>query len=274
MGEAPAIGTLDTNFGAGNVLFSDAAEASGSGIPVEWGRLSTVHIVAPTNTYVDASLGWTDARLAFVEYPELAQPFGGALTTNPTEALHVTPAEYALVFTRGRLVDDSGRIVATESPRYHWVFLPREVRSVRCVGFCVVAAQTTSLPDAPLDPAPHESEPVAFQAPMPWLVTAVLPAGEKPLLRYDVTYDSMWDAYYAGALLPHVRIDGIVNGWLVPRRARSTRVFIIEIGAALIALSELVSAAWIFLVIYYALRTNAAMRADRIEATAKSDSPI
>ncbi len=271
VGDFPAVGTLDSNFGAGNVLFGDARHVRGNSIPPSWQTFGPVNAVSPGNLFVDASTGWVDARLAFVEAPELAQPYGGALTTNPIATLAVSSSEYALVFVRGHLLSTHGEVVAATMPGYQWVFVPPDARALTCAGLCVVAAETVRLPSAPLDPPAHASEGIDFRSPIPWLVFADLPAGSAPLLRYDVTYDDGWTAIYAGSVLPHLRIDGAVNGWLVPERTRPTAIVLIERGAAITTLAELASAIAICCLALYAFRTRAAARALPIAVTATSD---
>jgi hypothetical protein len=271
LGPLPQVGTLASNFGAGNVLFGDARDVAGSGVPASWRAFAPITIVSPGNRFVDASTGWVDARLAFLEAPELAQPYGGALTTNDTSELSVTPSEFALVFVHGSLLAANGSTLATTERGYRWISVPQGVASVRCRGLCVVAAESEHVPSAPLDPPTNPQEAVAFQTPVPWLVTATLPSGSSHLLRYGVTYDDAWTAYFDGGMLPHVRIDGVVNGWIVPPRNRSTQIVLVERGAALTTLSEILSALAFAIVLTYALRGRETVRAFQIDATAKSD---
>jgi len=145
---------------------------------------------------------------------------------------------------------------------------------VTCSGLCVVAAEAAGIPDAPLDPPSRPAEGVPFRTPIPWLVAASLPVGTLPLLRYNVTFDSKWLAIYGGSILPHVRIDGAVNGWLVPARSRPTSVFLIEVGAALTTLSEIAASLGIGFLMLYALRKRKGARALPIAATATSERTI
>ncbi len=288
LGPFPAVGTLASNVGAGNVLFADARDAAGAGVPAAWHAFGPVLPVTPGNAFVRASDGWVDARLAFVEDPELAQSYGGAVTTNNFATLGVVPSTYALVLVRGTLsaatpqAKPTGVALAMNTAGFRWIFIPSDVRAVRCSGLCVVAAQAAHLPDVPLNPPELRSMAVSFSASVPWLVTASVPAGADPLLRYNVTYDAKWIALYRSVLLPHVRIDGAVNGWLVPPRTSAEPVLLLEAGAALVALSEIVSVALVALLLYrcFAVRAGSravrprvdATRALRTDATARSDS--
>ena len=323
LGASPAIASLASNVGAGNVLFADAREATGTGVPAAWHAFDPVRAVIPGNAFVRAADGWVDARLAFVEDPELAQTYGGAVTTNSLATLRVAPGAYALVLVRGTLSsapdassiadasstpdtssvtnassiphtsstsvassaavpEKNGAALAANTTGFRWIFIPNDVRAVRCSGLCVVAVQAAHVPDVPLNPPSQRSVAVDFAAQSPWLITATLPMGTDPLLRYNVTYDAKWIALYHNALLPHVRIDGAVNGWLAPPRTSAEHVLLLESGAASIALSEIASVALVAFLFYrcFALPANsravrprvAATRALRTDATARSDS--
>jgi hypothetical protein len=148
------------------------------------------------------------------------------------------------------------------------------VNAVRCLGLCVVAAETTLVPKEPLDPPSQPSAGVEFASPIPWIVRAELPTGSAPLLRYNVTFDRKWVAIFSGAILPHMRIDGAVNGWIVPMRARPTTVYLIETGAAMTTLSEVVAVGVFGLVSLYALRRRATARTFPIDATASRETTM
>ena len=98
-------------------------------------------------------------------------------------------------------------------------------------------------PPLPLNPPAHAFSGLPFQALTPWLAWAKLPRGGTQLLRYNVAYDSHWTALYDTRRLAHVRVDGIVNGWIVPPRSRDGTVLLIEKGAAATSLAEVVCVA-------------------------------
>jgi len=125
LGAFPFVGTLDSNVGAGNVLFGDAREATGSLVPAAWRAFDRVRAVRPDIDFVRAADGWVDARLAFVEDPDLAQPYGGAVTTDSAAALSVVPGMYALVFVRGKLSGQNGDTLVAADGGYRWVSCPR-----------------------------------------------------------------------------------------------------------------------------------------------------
>jgi hypothetical protein len=273
VGGFPAIGTLDANFGAGNVFFGDARGVTGAFAPPGWRDFAVVRAIEPDNVFVSAADGWVDARLAFVEDPDLAQPYGGAVTTNASATLPVVPG-FALVFARGALLARDGTPIVTNSGGYRWVAVHENVRAVRCAGLCVVAAEAAQVPSAPLDPPSQHSEGVAFSTPIPWFVSAELPAGSLPLLRYNVRFDPKWAAFFDGTALPHLRIDGAVNGWLVPPRAHAAKVYLIETGAALTTLSEIVAVTIVCSLVFYALRNPTKESAFAIDPTASNETTM
>jgi hypothetical protein len=91
----------------------------------------------------------------------------------------------------------------------------------------------------PLEPLPQPAQPVNFRTLLPWLVVADVGAGNVATLRYDVTYDRHWSAYLDRTALPHLRIDGVVNGWIAPDRRSESTVVLVEWGAAITTLLEL-----------------------------------
>lgn len=234
----PTVGTLDARVGGGNIFFGDAAVARGPLVPAAWRRLSPLLRVPVPRQEVHASDGWVDARLAFTQHPDLAQSLGGALTTNPGAQLAVHGALPALVFVEGTLRASDGRAIATTTNGYRWVSVPAGVTRVICAGLCVVAAQGHP-PAAPLEPPAHRARGLAFRQVLPWLAVATVPPGAAGALRYNVAYDDHWSAYLGGTRLTHVRLDGVVNGWLVPSRGDARRLILIETTAAVQLLAEI-----------------------------------
>ncbi len=235
----PEVGVLDARVGDGNIFFADAADVHGRLVPGSWRGLGTVARVTAPNEETHADRAWVDARLAFAQRPELAQSLGGALTTDPHAVLPVLGGLSALVFVEGALRSADGLMLAGSTHGYRWISVPQRVRGVACAGLCVVAAQGNP-PPAPLEPPPRPARGVPFEAITPWLVVAQLPAGESGALRYNTAYDAHWAAYLAGTSLTHLRLDGSINGWLVPPRTGVRPLVLIELTAASELLAELV----------------------------------
>jgi hypothetical protein len=249
----PRVGTLDTNIGAGNVFFGDARIARGPGVPADWANYSpVVPIVAPSR-FADARQGWVDARLGFLSAPQLGQPFGGAMTLDSDALLAVHPDLDALVYVRGTLYSADGRKL-TGSTGYRWIAIPTGVNAVRCSGLCVVALQGMP-PQLPSNPAGGPVTAVPFRQLTTWLASATIPPGPARLLRYNVAYEDLWIARSDGVELAHVRVDGIVNGWILPALDHRQNVVIIEIGALATACAELFAVLGLIVIILVEVRS-------------------
>ena len=235
----PKIGTNIVHVGSGNVQAGDAGPLCAYAREPGCDASPPSPITAP-NLYVEAKDGWVDARLAFLEEPELAQNYGGAITTNSEALLSLVGGEDALVSVAGRLTNaDGSRVLDRGGTSYHWIAIPQDTDAVRCFGRCVVAAQMISGQSLPLEPPPQPAQAVNFRTLLPWLVIAHVGAGGVATLRYDVTYDRHWSAYLDRIALPHLRIDGVVNGWIAPDRRTDATVVLVEWGAAITTLLEL-----------------------------------
>ena len=234
----PQIGTLDARIGSGDIFFGDAAQARGPLVPAEWRRLGRIVPVVAPNRETKAARAWVDARFAFAQRPDLAQSLGGALTTSSDTVLPVVGGLPALVFVQGVLRADDGWLLARATGGYRWIAVPQRVTGVTCLGLCVVAAQGNP-PQAPLEPAARPARGLSFRAITPWLVVAEVPRGAPGALRYNTAYDARWMAYLAATRLTHLRLDGAVNGWLVPSRGATERLVLVEETSAAEVIAEL-----------------------------------
>jgi hypothetical protein len=226
----PRLCSLCARTGDGNVFFGDRA-AFGALLPASLPATAARLIpVAGPRRGVDAESGWIDARLAFARNPGLGQAFGGAFTRGRAP-LDVTGAAAVLVAVRGRLLDGSGRVVAADTHGYAWIRLtPSRAGasgSLRCVGACAVAMSGDAGGIAPEAPPPPFRAATATTV-TPWLISVLVPAGSEPVLRFLTGYDRGWIALAGTTLLPHVRLDATLNGWLLPARAARRRVILIH----------------------------------------------
>jgi hypothetical protein len=196
--------------------------------------------IAPQSDALRASSGWVDARLAFSQRPDLAQALGGTITTNQQARLPVRGGLAALVFVEGRLLANGVRTIMPLAHGYHWVSIGSDVAFVTCSGLCVLAAQGRP-PATPLEPPGHAGREIAFTQILPWFATAAIPPGSLGTLRYNVAYDDRWSAYLDHRSLTHIRLDGVVNGWLLPARTRPQPLILIETVAAAQFLLELLA---------------------------------
>ena len=251
----PQLATLATDLAASNILFADARAAFGDDVPRAWAREPPALPVEADTTFVRASKAWVNVSLTFAEAPELAQSYGGAITTDPIARLRVVPG-YALVFVRGLLIDQTGRRLVESSGGYRWIAIPARTRTVRCLGTCVVAVERSGPTNAPLDSPARPLRDVPFVAFAPWFVTAAVPPGRERLLRYNVAYDPHWVAFVNSRPLTHVVIDGAINGWLLAPRANSTTAVLVETSALAITCAEAIGIVVALVAIVIALRSG------------------
>ncbi len=240
----PGIDLTGTHIGAGNVFFGDAATALDTAWPSAWRAFGRVGAVRPPKIEANPALDWVDARLLFLAFPDLAQPFGGAATTSTRLLPLETGARHVLANVDGYLDDDRGRpVVATSTGGYRWLALPPGARGVRCAGRCVVAL-TGDPPVGVAVAGTRAGRPVEAARVLPWLAGAVLPPlGASAVVRLNERFDAHWVAIQGWAALPHVRLDATVNGWLVPP-GNARRVYFVDVQAAIQAALEAAGVAW------------------------------
>ncbi len=250
----PAVGTVVDELGAGAVLFSDAAQARGAQVPPSWLGYRALVPVSASGRYVDAALGWVDARLAFESAPQLGQALGGAATMSSQDFLQLRAGVPALVFVEGALRDQDGALISSSTSGYQWMILAASTSAVRCDGLCAIAAQ--GYPPAGLPANPQAAAPIAVTAAevTPWAIRATIPAGPQAMLRLNDAFDRGWVAQLSGGRLPHVRVDTTVNGWLLPSRSAAQQVLLIHWPAAVEAALEIVGVAWLFAIAILAAR--------------------
>ena len=233
----PAV-AIANHVGAGAIFFGDAA------------NFAAPRIVQPSQRYVHASDGWVDARLGFAAAPELAQPFGGALTTSDGE-LQALPGggRMLLVYVRGRLLASDGRTLSASTAKLAWISVPPGISAVRCRGLCEVVMQGDVPPGIGDDvPEPAALRVTAHQI-TPWLVAVSLPPGAAGALRYNVRYDEHWECWGCPAGTAHAPIDATVNGWFVAARAAPIEIHLVERAAMLQTIAQVAGLAWIIIVL-------------------------
>jgi hypothetical protein len=219
--------------GACDVFFGDAS------------GYAPIHAVIAKSDSIDPRTAWIDARLAFAESPWLAQGIGGALTQSGVP-FRVEAESWLLVYVRGRLNASGGRTLARSRGAFAWLRIPAGVASVQCVGLCELIAQTQRIPSVPLDLPPARTRALEFRSLAPWLYVIRRDADSAQLLRLNERYDPAWIAIAEGRVLPHVRIDLSVNGWILG--ASSGRVILVQLTALLQLVAEvlgIVCALWL-----------------------------
>ena len=251
---SPVVASVADELGAGAVLFSDAANVRGLGVPPTWATFRPLIPVSAIGSYVDAAAGWVDARLAFQSVPRISQALGGAATTSSRELLHVSAGIPALAFVEGRLLAQDGSLITGTTRGYRWIALSALTNAVRCLGLCAIAAQ--GYPPADARPNPRAARAIALAANVrtPWLIQAATPSGPSAMLRLNDAFDRGWLAVEKGASLPHVRVDAAVNGWFLPQRSTTETITLVHWPAAVEALLELCGVAWLLALAGVAIR--------------------
>jgi hypothetical protein len=222
--EAPHIVLLANRLGACNIFFGDDA------------RYARVRPLAAANDSLDARTAWIDARLAFGQRPSLAQAIGGTLTQSHLP-YPVQPGSWLLAYVHGLLRDPTGRILTLSPGGFRWISIPASVEAVECVGLCELVAESRALPELPLTMAATRTWACDFRKLAPWLYAVRCPIRPAQLLRLNERYDPAWVAIDAWRVLPHLRVDMTVNGWLYQRS--SNTVILIQATSLLQLIAEI-----------------------------------
>ena len=257
------VGTLVNRPGSGAIFYGDLYGHDSVARRLRL-RVSRPVAVVPPNNSLSAAEAWVDARIATWAQPETGQPFGGALTTNPDAVLPISGGDSVLAWVQGTLRSADGTTIyrASASKGYSWVQLPPWVSGLRCLGECIVALQGSPPPHLPLNPPPLRSTALSLHQYLPWLMQARIPHTAAPLLRLNVAFNRHWVALLDWHLLEHVRIDGAVNGWILPPIHRSKFLVLVETTAGLQYVTELLALGWL-LVHFVAGRLRSSSRASR-----------
>lgn len=192
-------------------------------------------IAAPGDS-IDSRAAWIDARLAFAEYPALAQGIGGALTQSALP-LPVEPNAWLLAYVRGALRAPDGRTLARSGGGFDWYPVPADVASVECAGLCELVAQSAQRPRFPFRGPEARTRAFDFRRILPWLYAVNVTAGPSPILRFNERFDRGWLAIAGGRVLRHARIDLSLNGWFLDGRAQP--VLLVQVVALAQAIAEI-----------------------------------
>lgn len=245
LNELPLVGSLANAIGSGNILFSDARAVKSDQVPLQWSRYPDLQPVKTSNLVVNESLDWVDVRFDFAAHPELGQGIGGAVTTSRTSLLKIAGGLRTLMNVNGKLLDQRNRPLTWDTHGYRWIRIPAAVTAVRCLGRCVVAAQSALAVVPALNPPARRFNKVPFDVLAPWLARAAVPANAPAVLRYNVAYSDGWTARMNGAMLPHLRLDAAVNGWLLPRNNDAGVVYVFHRVALAQTIGEAIGVLWV-----------------------------
>ncbi|MFY9718195.1 MAG: hypothetical protein WAK16_00995, partial [Candidatus Cybelea sp.] len=197
---------------------------------------AAVRAVAAQSNSIDARSAWIDARLAFARAPALAQGIGGAVTQS-TLPHAVEPGSWILTFVRGSLSGSDGRNLVTSRGAFAWLSIPSNVTWVSCTGLCELVAESRSFPAIPLGRNAAFTQALPFQQLTPWLYRVRRSPGSSGLVRLNERYDPGWVAVSGWRVLPHLRIDLSVNGWVLADDS-SSDVILVQVTALLQLLAE------------------------------------
>lgn len=232
------------------VFYGDVASLSSHDAPRKWSEMrAPATIEVPVRT-MDPSRDWIDARLDFLADPALGEPFGGAMTDSSSQALSIN-GTYVLASVAGKI---NGKAVFHDSG-YRWYSVP--TRSIVCTGKCVVALQSTTPPPR-LDEsssAIDSGKAVSWRRIAPFLILTSHPCEQ--VLRFNESFDRGWIAVSDGRILPHFRVAGVANAWLIPHGSCGNgSVLIVQVTSVLQAAAELVGLAVFAIVAVLALRSK------------------
>lgn len=178
---------------------------------------------------------WVAANTYFAALPEIAQPYGGVVTSSPTATYTIERAERILIWVNGALSINGSTVSGLREPEFRWIATPPK-SELSCRGVCVVAL-VAHRPDGGVGAyesgVPHYQS-IAFTQVTPWLaLTSELPSNS--LIRFNTRFDSLWIAVTSRGVLEHFRISGAFNGWASEHRHRAV---LIEVYAAIGAVLE------------------------------------
>ncbi len=225
-GTMPAVPTVALTDGVPRIGF-DPQDLLSNSVFLEGSPDASVHTLNTSrNANLDYRKAWIDVSLAAITHPEWATAFGGVITAG--SRLYPLPhaASSILAQTNGRLKTASGRLIATASNHLRWRRLPRRTRSVRCFGTCVLVLAANEMPGHRLPAADWHGTSVREIS--PWAYALDLPASHSVrTLRFAETYTGYWTAILRATTLRHVRLNTILNGWIVPANTGG-RVYLVE----------------------------------------------
>lgn len=223
---APRVVALGSRLNGCDIFFGDAA-----------GGYPKVRPVRAASDSIDARSDWIDARLAFAAVPALAQGIGGVVTQSGVP-FPIEPGAL-LAYVRGRLLDQRGATIASIGRgAFRWIPIPAGVTSLRCAGLCELVAQTQTVPRMEMEGIASPAVALSFSKLAPWLYVvgdAIAPAA---LLRFNARFDRGWIALDRSGIVPHVRVDMAVNGWIF-HDAATGPIVLLQVTSFLQMIAEL-----------------------------------
>lgn len=226
----PQLSTNPQDLFSNAIFFTDATPWSKAFRPFSNGTAS-----------LDLNNRWIDLRFAELSHPQWATAFGGIVTAGKQPVSLPERHAQLLAQVSGRLLNQSSVKIATSTPALHWWNLPPGTTSVHCAGVCalVLLADPPSIPKRV--PTPRWS-PIEYHSLSPWAISATVSAHPRPqTLRFAEAYGPYWLAISNMHILPHVRLNTVLNGWEI-QPGDSSRIIIVEIAALLQFICECLAA--------------------------------
>jgi len=224
---------LDPSVGNDGIFVADAAPVCGA-------CAHAMHVIAIPRTLEDPSGSWVDVADAIVAIPQMWQPLGGAVTSSTLPLMLRTPHSGSLlVRVEGRLTID-GSVARAAPATFTWIAVAAGLHRIVCAGVCSVVGTIDDLPRIVSTP---RSRPQALVATWlaPWFLQVTLPKGSSNLLRLLVRYDPHWIAFAGTHIMPHVAVDTVFNGWLVPDREHVATVTVFNSASVAQTLLEFIA---------------------------------
>ncbi len=242
VGAIPELATLGDDISKPAILFPDSAPLS------KLGENSKFHPILPNRASADIKTAWIDSRLSYVAHPELAEVFGGVATESRQSTWALEGPAAILVFVSGRLhiwrLPFSSSLVSSQG--FQWITIPRGLSQLRCAGLCELVGRSPTRPAHPLNAKRQRLTELGFTSITPWLLrTSTSKSSQTRLITYRERYNYWWWAWMGGRKLTSIRVNGIFNGWLIPRMENGSNILIIEVVAAGQAVLEVLAACFV-----------------------------
>lgn len=183
----------------------------------------------------DPRQGWVPSRRIEIEFPYTASPLEGVATSSTVPLQFETNGSYVLASWDGTLRLDGSQYSAPSrraSSSSMWLRLKNgHAHTVVCLGTCNLLRIAYRKPEA-AKTRTRVLQRLPFRQWAPWLVTVEVPAGPPGAIAYVVRHERAWIAVQAGSILPHIRLDSSINGWLIPGRSSHKKTVLVELVAA------------------------------------------
>jgi len=207
----------------------------------------------------DLRSGWINARRAATQLPEFSSPLDGIVTeSNKPLFFPETHTRYILAHWQGTLILDGQRFRVDKITQRWLPIRSRSLHALTCGGVCEL--NDTAIRD-PYRQTSHvksrersRSSPLQLHYLLPWLATSAAPAGSPGIITLIVRYDPGWYAFCGTGVMPHLRLDGLLNGWIVPQRDSNRPLLFVHVTSAAQAILEGLTFAVVLILVLRTIR--------------------